>query len=344
MSKTKYPEKKYLSTYELSLNFFNELGIKVNDIIPLRKVFVLKTTEGNKILKKVDYDVDRIEFVNECVDNLGKYFKNIILLNKFKDGNNYKKWRDSIYVVMDLIPGREATFTNPLEIKMCAELLANMHLSSKKVIKEKRLDSKIDRSIEIKFKENLEDMKKIKALIEMFKYKNNFDLLYSENIDSCIDDINEALRLLSLSKYNEYREDLDNIVICHNDLAEHNFLYSNNEMHLIDFDYCSIDYRVMDISDILLKGIKNVAFDVDKAINLIKDYNNIYPLKNEDYKIIYILLLFPRDICTLGRSYYFKQKNWEEEVFINRLKNKLQNEEFRKEFLSKYREVFKDKF
>ena len=344
MSKTKYPEKKYLSTYELSLNFFNELGIKVNDIIPLRKVFVLKTTEGNKILKKVDYDVDRIEFVNECVDNLGKYFKNIILLNKFKDGNNYKKWRDGIYVVMDLIPGREATFTNPLEIKMCAELLASMHLSSKKVIKEKRLDSKIDRSIEIKFKENLEDMKKIKALIEMFKYKNNFDLLYSENIDSCIDDINEALRLLSLSKYNEYREDLDNIVICHNDLAEHNFLYSNNEMHLIDFEYCSIDYRVMDISDILLKGIKNVAFDVDKAINLIKDYNNIYPLKNEDYKIIYILLLFPRDICTLGRSYYFKQKNWEEEVFINRLKNKLQNEEFRKEFLSKYREVFKDKF
>ncbi|MBE6050906.1 MAG: CotS family spore coat protein [Clostridium sp.] len=344
MSKTKYPEKKYLSTYELSLNFFNELGIKVNDIIPLRKVFILKTTDGNKILKKVDYDIDRIEFVNECVDNLGKYFKNIILLNKFKDGNNFKEWRDSFYVVMDLIPGREASFTNPVEIKMCAELLANMHKASKKVIKEKRLESKLDRSIEDKFKESLQDMNKIKELIDRFKYKNNFDLLFSENIDLCIDCIKESLKLISLSKYDEYRSNIDNIAICHNDLAEHNFLYSNNEMHLIDFDYCSVDYRVMDIADIILKGIKNVAFEPAKAIDLIKAYDNIYPLKQEDYKMIYILLLFPRDICTLGKSYYFKQKDWEEEVFINRLKNKLQNEEFRKEFLYEYKKVFKNKF
>ena len=59
----------------------------------------------------------------------------------------------------------------------------------------------------------------------------------------------------------DYREDGKNIVVCHNDLAEHNFLFSNNEMYLIDFDYCSIDLRIMDLADLLLNGIKNVAFD-----------------------------------------------------------------------------------
>ncbi len=52
MNRIKYSEKEYLCDYDLSLNFFNAAGIKVNDIIPLRKVFVLSTDEGNKILKK----------------------------------------------------------------------------------------------------------------------------------------------------------------------------------------------------------------------------------------------------------------------------------------------------
>ena len=55
MNRIKYSEKEYLCDYDLSLNFFNAAGIKVNDIIPLRKVFVLSTDEGNKILKKVNY-------------------------------------------------------------------------------------------------------------------------------------------------------------------------------------------------------------------------------------------------------------------------------------------------
>ncbi|KJZ89192.1 Spore coat protein S [Clostridium sp. IBUN22A] len=37
MNRIKYSEKEYLCDYDLSLNFFNAAGIKVNDIIPLRK-------------------------------------------------------------------------------------------------------------------------------------------------------------------------------------------------------------------------------------------------------------------------------------------------------------------
>lgn len=53
MNKLKYSEKNYLCEYDLSLRFFEDLGVKVNDIVPLRKVFVIYTEEGNKILKKL---------------------------------------------------------------------------------------------------------------------------------------------------------------------------------------------------------------------------------------------------------------------------------------------------
>lgn len=340
MNKLKYSEKNYLSTYELSLNFFDELGIKVNDIAPLRKVFLLKTDEGNKILKKVDYGKDRLEFINNTINEIGDNFKNIIRFSKFTDGNTYKLWNGSYYVVMDLIQGREAAFTNPIELKMCAEALAKMHLVSKEVINNNNLQSKIDISFEKKLIKALEKLQGIKTLIETFKFKNEFDTIFYDNINNCIEEVKTVIKELKESSYNEYRDKFKNVVICHNDLAQHNFIYSNKEMYLIDFDYSSVDLRVMDIADIILKGIKNAAFDIDKSIKLIEAYDNVYKIDEEEYKLIYILLSFPRDICTLGCSYYFKQKNWEYEVFLNRLKMKIENDKFRTIFL----ERFKDKF
>ncbi|MDU2994428.1 MAG: phosphotransferase, partial [Clostridium sp.] len=162
--------------------------------------------------------------------------------------------------------------------------------------------------------------------------------------DDYIKEIERAAELLSFSVYSSYRENSKNIVVCHNDLAEHNFLIKDDDMYLIDFDYCSIDLRIMDLTDLILKGIKNAAFDVDKAVNIIEAYNEVCPLEKEEYKFIYILLSYPRDFYSIVRDYYHKQKDWDEEVFISRLNNKLMNEEFRHEFLVKYKEKYKELF
>ncbi|MDS0528122.1 CotS family spore coat protein [Clostridium sp. SHJSY1] len=344
MNKLRYPEKKYLSTYELSSSFFRELGIKVIDITPLRKVFILKTEEGNKILKKVNYGIERLEFIDKCIEGIHKNFPNIISFNSFKDGKKYKLWKGSYYIVMDLIPGREATFTNPIELNLCAKTLGSMHIASKKILKDFDLNENIEKSLINKYIESLEDILKIKDLIESYKYRNEFDNLFYGQIDECIDEMKKAIELIKYSGYRLYRENMKNVVVCHNDLAEHNFLYANDEMYLIDFDYCSIDLRIMDVADLILKGIKEAAFDFEKAIDVIKAYDSVYQIDKEEYKYIYILLLFPRDIYSIAKDYYHKQKGWDEEVFVNRLKMKLINEEFRRGFLKKYKEVFKEKF
>ena len=95
MNKTRYSEKNYLCDYDLSLKFFNELGIKVNDIVPLRKVFVISTDEGNKILKRVNYGVDRINLISDSLDYVKKSYNNVITYNKFQDNLSYKKWKDA---------------------------------------------------------------------------------------------------------------------------------------------------------------------------------------------------------------------------------------------------------
>ena len=53
MNRFRYIDKKILCSYDLSEAFFNKLGVEVYDIIPLRKVFILFTNKGKKILKSI---------------------------------------------------------------------------------------------------------------------------------------------------------------------------------------------------------------------------------------------------------------------------------------------------
>ena len=350
MIRVRYPEKKYLSTYDLSLDFFDELGLEVLDITPLRKVFILHTDKGKKILKKMDLDKERIDFINICLKNIYKEFPNIVSFATFEDGKAYKEWKGDYYLVMDLIEGREVTFTNPIEYEMSGKLLGKMHLASNaglgNITKElgKPVEDLMEESLVKKYKDSLEDIRYIKTLVTSYKYKNQFDKTFLESVDNYIKEIERAQELLSFSVYSSYRENSKNIVVCHNDLAEHNFLIKDDDMYLIDFDYCSIDLRIMDLCDLILKGIKNAAFDLDKAINIIEAYNRVCPLEKEEYKFIYIILSYPRDFYSIVSDYYHKQKDWEEEVFISRLNNKLMNEEFRREFLIKYKEKYRELF
>lgn len=343
MNKVKYSEKQYLCDYDLSLKFFNKLGIEVNDIVPLRKVFVISTDEGKKILKKVNYDVDRVNLIGEVLDYIKKSYANIITYNKFKDNLCYKKWKDQIYIVMDILDGREAAFSNPIEINLCAENIALMHKASKGLrewLKIKYNKDFLDISLKDKFQKAYDELIWMKSLVKKYKYKNEFDTLFMNNVDEYLIEIEEVQRLLDKSKYDELRDFGDTICVCHNDLAYHNFLLKNNEISIIDFDFMTIDLRILDLGDFILKSTKNAGFDMDKTLSCIAAYEKISPLKQEEKELLYIIMKFPKDFYSISRDYYYKRKKWEYEVYINRFKTKLNNEEFRYEFLKEYRNKF----
>lgn len=345
MNKLKYPEKKYLLEYDLDFQFFKELGLNVKEVIPLRKVFLLKTDEGNKILKCIDYDIDRLNFINLSTDIIWGTYKNIITLKKFKDKGCYKNWNGHNYVIMDLIEGREVTFTNIIELKKCAEELAKFHRHGLEKLPqiESKMGEEIKRfkeeSLESRCNEKRNAIKYIKSVVEKYKCKNEFDKLFVKNVDSYLEDYSKTLKLLNDNRILNYERDNKNKVLCHNDLANHNFLIKSDNIYLLDFDYLSIDLRIVDIADLLLKSIKNVAFDFDKGMEVLESYNKIYKLNQIDYYMIYIAMSFPRDIYSIINNYYFKEKEWDYEVFLDRFKNKIENEYDRSEFLKEFKKV-----
>lgn len=343
MNKPKYSEKNYLCDYDLSLEFFNEIGIKVNDIIPLRKVFVIYTDEGNKILKRVTYGEDRISLISDSLDYVKQNYKNVIAYHKFKDNLSYKKWKGDFYIIMDVLDGREASFSNPIEINLCGESIALLHKASKGLrgyLKDKYNKDYLDISLKDKIKKSFDELFCMKALVNNYKYKNEFDELFITNIDRYLEEIKQVKKELEESKYEDLRTLGDTISLCHNDLAYHNFLTRNNQINIIDFDFMTIDLRVMDIGDFILKCIKNSGFDIDKMLTCIDGYERISTLKQEEKELLYILIKFPKDFYTISKDYYYKRKRWDYEVYLNRFETKLNNEEFRYEFLEAYKKKY----
>lgn len=343
MNKYRYPEKKFLLKYDLSDDFFKKINVKAKDIIPLRKVFVLNTQSGKKVLKRLDYDEDRIVFVNTCIKNLRTIDKNIIKLNEFSDGKDYIYWKNNYYVLMDLLPEREVTFSNPIEFNMCGKALANLHLSSSKVLNNiakdlnKEVEDLLDEDLISKMNKRIIDIYEIKKWVERYKYRNEFDSIFLSIVDEYIAEMKLAMELLKRTNYLEMRNNLSNVVVCHNDLAERNFLISNDDIYIIDFDYCSVDLKVIDIADLLLKGIKESAFDIDKSKEVLKEYSGIFNISKDEYSLLYILMLFPRDIFSIIKSYYHNEKQWDYDVFLDRFKSKLLNEGARRDFLQEFK-------
>ncbi|OPF52868.1 spore coat protein [Clostridium baratii] len=344
MRKNRYVEKKFLCRYDLSKEFFDNLGIEIEDITPVRKVYVLKTPDkGKKVLKKVDYDENKIEFIYNSLTYVNKNFPYIMKMNKLRDNDTFVKWNDENYILMDLIEGREACVTNPIELEICGEAVALMHKSSIGI--EDYLSSKVKTIIRNpdlvnKYKECEEDIKKIKEWVLNYKYKNEFDKLFLENCDKCLEDIRLSRKLLDLSNYKNLINDKELICLCHNDLANHNFLIEDEKINIIDFDYATIGLRTLDVADFLLKWIKNSVFNINKGDMFLDSYNNIFKLKDDEYELIHAIMTFPRDIYSTISSYYHKAKEWDEEVFLHRFKIKLENEVFRKKFIEDFKEKY----
>ena len=86
MNKFRYIDREILCQYDLNEEFFKELSLEIEDIIPLRKVFVLLTNEGKKILKLTDSSEERIRFISEALNYISKEYNSVLSYYEGKNG------------------------------------------------------------------------------------------------------------------------------------------------------------------------------------------------------------------------------------------------------------------
>ncbi|WP_078695219.1 CotS family spore coat protein [Caloramator quimbayensis] len=328
----RYRDKSFLSSYMLDTKIFDCFDFLVEDASPIRSVYILNTDEGYKILKKVEYDIDTLMFIYNSLRALREKYPYVINFRLTRDNKPYTEYKGGIYVVLDLIEGRECVFQNPIDLSEASKALAKLHNAGIDIDIFDESRNNLKKTIK-KFSDKIESMKKYKEIANMHVNKTEFDSLYLENVDFYIKCAEDSVLCLESSDYISLCERFH--TLCHHDLAHHNILIGNdNNIYFLDFDYCLIDIPCHDLCNIITRAIKHNSWSVDMAKNIINSYSQIRQIDDKELKVLYGYLLFPQDFYDIAYCYYMRSKNWEESEFVEKLIRRAGYKEEREYFLN----------
>lgn len=336
----RYSEKRHLSRFDLYVDLFDRFNLKVTDVIPVRSIFILVTDKGKKILKKLNYSVEDLNFIYSGIKYIRNSFDRIMDFTKTKDGEIYILWNGEIYCILDLVEGRECEFSNPIDVQIAAQGLGKLHAASEGFKSDMKDKNMLGRTIDI-FERKLEELRFFRRLANFHEIKSEFDNIFLKNADYYMKEIEGSIAALRESSYLKLCSEEDKVVLCHHDLAHHNILINEELAYFVDFDYSIIDLKVHDLCNFINKAIKNSAFDINRANMIIENYCTCNSLDKRELEVLYALMKFPEDFYSISKDYYSRRKDWEEEIFLDRLVKRIEFKEDREEFLDQYKEQVK---
>lgn len=331
-------DKNYLSSYALDTRLFDMYDFVTLDAMPIRSVYLLTTNEGYKILKKIDYSLDELMFIFNALNIIRKEYPYIINFRKTVEGKPYAIYNGELYVVFDLIEGRECLFENPIDLRNTAQGLAKFHNAAHDIKLNFNSRNNINKMV-TRYKHRIRDLESYKRIADIHVNKSEFDKIYIEYFDYYLNCSKAALQHISNSPYRALCEDKK--TLCHHDLAHHNIIIGNdNNVYFIDFDYSVIDLPYHDLANLITKAAKNNSWSTDVLDTIIDAYKGVNGLSVDEAEVLYGYLIFPLDFYEITTGYYMKTKEWEEDDFLDKLRRKAGYKEDREEFLKYFREKF----
>lgn len=334
----KLEEKNFLCKYDLDTELFKKFNLKVKDIVPIRKSFIICTDKGTKILKKMDLSIEELKFIYSCLQYINKTFDKTVKFVNSIDNKPYTIWNNDVYCITDIIEGKECEYANPIDLIITSKSLAKFHRASygitNKINYTKRNYS--GKLIDM-LKRKKDEMILFKNIANVYQNKNAFDILFLENIDFFIEQIDKSIELLTNSKYLELCKQTSKNVFCHHDLAHHNIIIKGSyDAYFIDFDFSIIDLKVHDLCNFIIKVLKSCYFDVDKVHLILNNYSKFNSLDKEELEVLFALFNFPEDIYSISKDYYTRRKERPLEVNISKLQRKLSFKEAYMDFLRNF--------
>lgn len=313
--------------------------ISITSIEKIKNVYKITSKDRLKFcLKVINYKYEHFYFIVSAIEHLQKRNYNGVLkiiYNKY--GYNYVKLWDKFAYLTEWIDSRQANYDNPGDLEAVTINLAKLHKFSEGFSINNKMQPRIYWGKWIKnFNTREEEILDFKKRIGQKAYKSEFDLLYLKIMESEIKKAKESINGLRNSKYVEMmNKEVIKRGFCHHDYAHHNVLINNNDIKVIDFDYCILDTYLHDLGSLCIRAMKDGKWEEAKFYKIINDYSKIKEVDDEHINVLKYFFMFPQNYWQLGIQYYWEQQPWEEQVFMNKLIKYINDKEMREDFIRK---------
>lgn len=324
-----------------------QFDIKIENIKPNKGVYLLKTDKGTKCLKKINYGTQKLLFVYGAKEHLMKNgFPKVDRYCLNVDGSPYALVNEDIYTLSEWIEGRECDFRSKDDLIKAAKGLAHLHIASKgyEPPENSKLKTDLGRWPNL-MEKRVRSFDKMRDMIRKKGNKTKFDLNYMKTIQFYKDLGKVAMSVLADSQYMDLcRITEEEKGFCHHDFTYHNIIIDTEDcVNVIDFDYCKREIRSYDISAFMIKVLKRVDWNIEYAELIINAYNEVSPLKEEEYRTLFAFLLFPQRFWRLANRYYYNEVNWPLNTFNNKLEELISEQEKYIRFIEGFKEIYNQK-
>lgn len=311
--------------------------LSIERMYPVKNYYVVDTTCGKKVLKNVNFSLERIMFIHGAKEHLfHNNFKNIDRYVCNVEGSPVSCINGEYYTLAEAVNGRECDFDKREEVIKASKALALIHKASKGYIPPENSLIRDDLGkLPIYFNKRLDEIKRTKKIAQ--REKGKFDYLILEYIDYFYDLGEEALEKIYNSRYNEIVEKsrLERI-FCHHDYTHCNIICGEKETSVINFDFCSFELKVYDVANLLRRKMRKCNWDINEATIIIDSYTSVEPISPEEFNIMMIMLQFPQKFWRVINKYYNSRRTRREKNFLNKFHEVIEEIEHHKRFLKEF--------
>lgn len=316
-------------------------GLEVKSLVPYKDTYMLVTSQGRKLIRKMPFSPERLLFVHgakehlirNCFSGVDKYLCTL-------SGEPYFIFENGCYTLTDYIEGHESSFDNDSDVREAAITLANLHKASRGYIAPEGCKVQDDLGkLPGFFNKRLEDIKKMKKQAK--KGKGRFDQLFLEYVSHFCEIGESAAAELASSSYEKLVETArTERLFCHHDYTHHNIIMDGMKTTVINFDYCCYELKVYDIANFIRRKMRKCEWDITKTELIINSYIGIEPLSREEMTVMKIILQFPQKFWRVINRYYNSRRSWSERSYVIKLQEVIDEIEPHREFLKRYSKLF----
>ncbi len=271
-----------------------------------RRVFRVNTSQGWKKIKQFKYSQVELAFVHGVLEHLaGKGWRRTVPLNLTRDGLPYVETPEGLFYMSAWIQGEEINSEDPFHLEMAAKVIGEMH----RLLQDYKAPENCRRSFpthwQDKYTGQAEDLERYRQQTEGAR-KGKFGRRFWKVADDFIRLMGIGLQLLNEAGYNQLSQVSDFVTVCHTSPTSGNLvLGSDGKIYIIDFDNARTDLRVYDLGKMLLR---HSGWDVDKAVFIIRSYQEANPLTREEIALLPGLCAFPTKGWQVARSFFEEGK------------------------------------
>ena len=173
------------------------------------------------------------------------------------------------------------------------------------------------------------EISRVQSYVRKRHNKNAFEQMIMKETPYFARQAQEALELLGELPKNRER------YICHGDFHYHNLVYGREETWICQSSRFHLGYQITDFYLFLRKCMEKQGWNWQLAQELLELYRSICPVTRDDLQLLYCLFLFPEKYWKQMNFYAQSNKAWMPEKNIVKLRNLIQQEEYRQAFLEK---------